>query len=725
MAWEIHLAKTAFSDFTDDWDRLNARLYDRHPFADSRFVGALLDHFGDGSERLCVHRNDGGISGALILCPAGVGRWSQFSPPQRQIAAILLDDVRLLESLLCALPRPAWTIELHAIDPRYSPDFSRLTLPLIFQPHARTIGVRQWTNFSDYWQQRPRNREKNIRRYLGRAGSEFGPTRLSKLANAPDLNAGLKRFGVLETAGWKGKAGAAISSDNQQGAFYGDILRRFASTSQAAIYELHIGDHLASSRLVLINNHITIILKTTYDKSLARFAPCRPLRYRLIEEQFALPAKRTMEFDTNATSDQKEWATFARTIHNIQLFRNPAIAATFSALRALRRNPGNLRDQLPDSASLTGGVQTCKQIETLKEEGYDLRAFSAEDHLEASDTWCELLEKHVYATDAGVRYYSTVEKKSPRVILPVRLTAKGPIKIIESLSNYYTSLYVPLLSKGGDLLDLQTLLAAAAHDHGAAHVMRFAPMNPHSPAYKALLSGLRANNWIPFQFFCFGNWYLKVEGTWQDYLKGRSGSVRSNIGRACKKFAAAGGTFEIATNLERIDQYIAAYEEIYSASWKTPEPHPDFVPELIRELAARGMLRLGIARLKGRAIAAQLWFVDAKKASIYKVAYHEEFASHSPGTVLTAHLMQHVIDRDRVREVDFLIGEDGYKRLWMSDRRERWGIVAYNPATVIGFALLLKEAAGRLLKPLAAQIRRVVVSRRHLAKSGKDPANQR
>ncbi|MBK9029615.1 MAG: GNAT family N-acetyltransferase [Propionivibrio sp.] len=44
---------------------------------------------------------------------------------------------------------------------------------------------------------------------------------------------------------------------------------------------------------------------------------------------------------------------------------------------------------------------------------------------------------------------------------------------------------------------------------------------------------------------------------------------------------------------------------------------------------------------------------DRKKRNIYKSAYHEAFASFSPGTVLTSHLMQHVIDRDHVRKWTF------------------------------------------------------------------------
>ena len=56
--------------------------------------------------------------------------------------------------------------------------------------------------------------------------------------------------------------------------------------------------------------------------------------------------------------------------------------------------------------------------------------------------------------------------------------------------------------------------------------------------------------------------------------------------------------------------------------------------------------------------------------------------------------------RSHVNEVDFLIGDDSYKRNWMSHRRERHGIVAYNPGTLVGLLLPAVEVAGRLWKRL-------------------------
>ena len=63
----------------------------------------------------------------------------------------------------------------------------------------------------------------------------------------------------------------------------------------------------------------------------------------------------------------------------------------------------------------------------------------------------------------------------------------------------------------------------------------------------------------------------------------------------------------------------------------------------------------------------------ARRAYIFKLAYDEEYAKWSAGTVLTAHMFRHELDIDRVVEIDYLTGDDPYKGAWMTQRRERTG----------------------------------------------------
>lgn len=700
MSWEFHPAKAAFAQYAADWDRLNGELYDHHPYFDSRFVEPLLAHFASGREQLCLYRAQGVVRGALILEQRGLGRWMAFRPAQAQITPLLVANAGLFANLLAALPGFAWSLEFHAVDPRYAPAFSGAPGETIVSNHARTIGIAPEIGFEAYWQQRSRNLRSNIRRYTNRLSREAGEAGFSCLMAPEAMPAGVRRFGDLESAGWKAEVGTAVAIDNVQGNFYAEVLGRFAASGQAEICELSIGGQLAASRLLIRSPHMQVILKTAYDEAKGRFAPSRLLLHRLLEQRLARHPHETIEFYTNATREQAEWATFDSPIQNIHLFRNEGAIVAYSLLKTLRRGlvgkPRGARAAV--ESTTTVDINFCTNLETLARETDSLEAFAPHHSIEESLDWFGLLQRQVYPADPGIRYYYLADQGRPTIILPMRRITQGGVRMLESLSNYYTSLYSPLLGQSSDPTALGHLLAASTREQGGAHVMRFAPMDPQSPAYAALLNELRAIGWIPLTFFCFGNWFLRVEGGWDDYLRKRSANLRSSIKRRNREFAAGGGTLEVVSGPDGLDEAIAAFQEVYAASWKKPEPYPDFVPSLIRLLAARGMLRLGLARLQGKPIAAQLWITGQSKASIYKVAYHHAYAAMSPGTVLTSFLLRHAIEHDRVGEVDFLIGDDDYKKIWMSDRRERWGIVAFNPRTFVGCALMLRELAGRMAK---------------------------
>ena len=338
-------------------------------------------------------------------------------------------------------------------------------------------------------------------------------------------------------------------------------------------------------------------------------------------------------------------------------------------------------------------------------EALDLAGANPTDQpLESRPEWFALLQEIVFANDSGVRYLVATDNGRTLAFLPIRIAKESGLRSVQALGNFYTARYAPWLDQSAGTVALQRLLGHAVSDGGITDTVRFSPLDPTSQLFDSLSRALSAMGWHPFPYFAFGNWYLKVEGSWNDYLNGRSVNLRTSIKRRTKQFSAMGGTLSLHTDLTDIDAATEAFQQVYAASWKEPEPFPRFVPSLIRMLAASGELRLGIAWLEGKPIAAQFWYVTGKTASIYKVAYHEAFAGHSPGTVLTAFLLRHVIDEDKVAEVDFLIGDDDYKKKWMSHRRERWGIVAYNARTARGLGLLIREKLQRTVKALYARL---------------------
>lgn len=264
-----------------------------------------------------------------------------------------------------------------------------------------------------------------------------------------------------------------------------------------------------------------------------------------------------------------------------------------------------------------------------------------------------------------------------------------------SLANYYSSLYGPIgtLPKG---------LAGYLKGHKRS-VIDLHPLDPCTAEFQQLKQVLtEAGYWVD-DYFCFGNWYLDVAGrSYADYLESRPSQLRNNLQRGCGKLDKS-GTWDM-----RIQQHddaelyaaIAAFETVYAKSWKQPEPQAGFIPNLCRVAAREGWLRLGLLYLGQTPVAAQLWLTHNGIASIYKLAYDEEATRYSAGTVLTAAMFEQALDVDRVAEVDYLNGDEPYKRDWMSHRRERHGIIAFDLSQWGGLKAALRHWAGRALRPL-------------------------
>jgi hypothetical protein len=313
------------------------------------------------------------------------------------------------------------------------------------------------------------------------------------------------------------------------------------------------------------------------------------------------------------------------------------------------------------------------------------------------------------ALDRGdeTRLYTVVASENARevrIVLPtLRRTADSGFlraRKLHSLSSYYTSLFGPIGTGATSEAALDALSKALAEDSPRWDILDFKPLALDDSCFAALVSGLKSAGFVVQTYFCFGNWYLQINGrSFEQYFESLPSVLRNTLNRKKKKFEKSGrGHLEIVTGGQGLESAIEAYNKVYLSSWKEPEPYPDFVPSLIRECAHRGALRLGILTIDGEPAAAQFWIVQNGAALIYKLAYDQRFGELSVGTILSAALMKHTIDVDRVSEIDYLTGDDSYKKDWMSDRRERWGILAMNPRTLHGSLAIARHVGGRALK---------------------------
>lgn len=300
------------------------------------------------------------------------------------------------------------------------------------------------------------------------------------------------------------------------------------------------------------------------------------------------------------------------------------------------------------------------------------------DAIFCSEPWFELLARHGFPK--GVARHTMCLGVAEGVAV-LHLMRTSDARGVEALANYYSGLYGPVGAWRG--LSAQDWLEAVRIVRRVHKPLRWHlhPVDEQSPWLQALSAALERSGYRVTRQFGFGNWFQPVPpGGFGAYWATRPSALRNTVARARKRLDRLGGwQLEIVTGLQPgLEAAINAYVAIYSQSWKTPEPNPQFMPALIRLAAQQDWLRLGVVYVGAEPVAAQVWLVAGGKANIFKLAYVKGQEKLSAGSVLTAELMRHVMDVDQVKEVDFLSGDDPYKADWMDHRRERIGLVAFD-----------------------------------------------
>jgi len=328
--------------------------------------------------------------------------------------------------------------------------------------------------------------------------------------------------------------------------------------------------------------------------------------------------------------------------------------------------------------------------------------------------WNELLARHALEPGESVRILSAHLPSGACVgILPMKLTPPEGlwgVRSARALANYYCSLYSPILDDALAVSERLSTLAVLLRTASQWRIdaLDLNPVADEEGASGLVTSALQSLGWQPQKYFRFGNWYLEVGGrSFAEYFAALPSQLRNTVTRKEKKLRAQPElSITIAQSPQEALASLEGYQRIYAASWKKPEPHPEFVPGLVRMLAEQDWLRMGLVKLGNEPIASQIWACKDGVVSIFKLAYDERFAQLSAGSVLTTHLMRHVIDVDRARIIDYLTGDDSYKRDWMSHRRERVGVNALRQTSWRGMGQKMTDGLASALRPLRQAIER-------------------
>lgn len=262
---------------------------------------------------------------------------------------------------------------------------------------------------------------------------------------------------------------------------------------------------------------------------------------------------------------------------------------------------------------------------------------------------------------------------------------------IEPLLNWYSFSWQPLVSTIENLFQAELMASLARTLRERSARLTLWPLPDENGLASAMERAFRSAGWIVARRVSDSNHWLETGGRrFKAYLRGRPGALRAALDRKGKHLET-----EIFDYFD-VDTW-DIYEHIYANSWKPAEGNATLLRQFAEAEGAAGRIRLGITRHQGRPVAAQFWTVEAGTAWIHKLA-HDERARHlSPGTVLTAAMLEHAMDRDEVGLVDFGTGDDSYKRDWMEAVRPRYLLDCHNPSRPASWPHIARAAVQRLV----------------------------
>jgi Acetyltransferase (GNAT) domain len=263
----------------------------------------------------------------------------------------------------------------------------------------------------------------------------------------------------------------------------------------------------------------------------------------------------------------------------------------------------------------------------------------------------------------------------------------------KGLASWYTLAFRPVFGGNDDAIIRMELLQNIARKlrNQVSHI-ELSPM--HEAECKMTAMAFRQAGWIAIEQVTGCNWTIDVaDKSFAEYWATRPSQLRKTVK---SKRGKANMDIQIYSDFD--EQAWRDYESVYADSWKPEEGSAQFLYEMAISEGQSGTLRLGIGSVDGTAVAAQLWTCEHARAIAHKVAHRPCASAYSAGTLLSAAMFEHVIDRDNVEQIDFGTGDSSYKSSWMDHRAPLYTLSLYNKHRVAGLMGAAKLRIGKKLR---------------------------
>lgn len=316
--------------------------------------------------------------------------------------------------------------------------------------------------------------------------------------------------------------------------------------------------------------------------------------------------------------------------------------------------------------------------------------------------WFKCLYNTSFTSNDELRAYFVIDTDEA-VKAALFCTRRHGTRHLRSLTNFYSIHYSNIRTQEHFDSSAWVCLANFLADEAPGwHSLDLRYILPSDQTIGTLVHHLESRNYSFHRHPLYENWYQPTRGiSFKHYYMSRPSRVRNTITRKSRKLRKQ-WQIEIRifpSNEHTLEAGLSDYQTVYSRSWKQQEKFPEFIPELARTCNRLGILLIGVLYLDGQAAATQFWITTKPRAYIYKLAYAEEYAASSPGSILSEALFESVMEQCQPDEIDYGIGSESYKKDWMDEQRTLISCCGYNTRTFRGAALSVFEMLKTVLKP--------------------------
>ncbi len=304
-----------------------------------------------------------------------------------------------------------------------------------------------------------------------------------------------------------------------------------------------------------------------------------------------------------------------------------------------------------------------------------------------SHDWFKLWLDHFYE-NKELLILLIFEGNEPVAIAPLQVSSdvlKGvTVRTVSLIGNVYSPIRYFLFCSQNDEQKIDLLVRIFDFFRSQFRdwdLMNLYPIAEEGGAVAALKEAVRRSGLHYCEAFAFGNWFIdEIDYSGEEYFNRRPGNIRKNVPVRIRKLEKKGELeFKMVKEEKDIDYYMDLYYDLYAKSWQKSESiGPTFHRDFAKVAAKNGWLRLGFLFLNGIPLACQFWLCANRSADIVKLFYDQEYSKYAAGKILTVEMMKYVIDVDKVYAIDYLHGDESYKKDWTPKRRERKQILIYN-----------------------------------------------